>query len=172
MSGEIAAELRAIDPEDESIDRDSWVTPAWIAQAVGSWDLDPCTNERSHIRAKQSFILEEGNDGLALAKFVNRRTRVWCNPPYSRGQVIRWVRAYRHTSFCFLLRLDFSTDWMVELVPYVGLLLVPRDRRMNFEPPPGVASSSNPYPHGLLYRRAEDATPEIRKICYPWRPAP
>lgn len=151
-------------------DRDSWVTPKWIAEAVGAWDLDPATNVRSHIQALDHFMLERGQDGLALARGVSKDARVWCNPPFSRGQVIRFVRAYGHTNFCFLLRLDPSTDWFAELEPRVGLFLVPREQRIAFDAPPGVRSSSTPFPHALFYRRASDATAAIRALCYAWRP--
>lgn len=154
----------------DSPDRDTWVTSKWIADAVGEFDLDPCTNPRSHIRSKRRFVLEEGRDGLKLARYVGRSSRTWINPPYSRGQVIQWVRAYKHTRFCFLVRLDMSTDWFDELVASTELILVPRGRRIDFEPPPGVKSSSNPYPHGFLYRHFEDASPEIRALCYALEP--
>ena len=151
-------------------DRDSWVTPKWIADAVGPWDLDPATNVRSHIQAARTFMLERGQDGLALARYVGKETRVYCNPPFSRGQVIRFVRAYKHTNFCFLLRLDYSTEWFAELEPSVNLILVPKNQRVAFDAPPGAVASSTPFPHGLLYRRPEDATDAIRALCYAWVP--
>lgn len=162
--------LDGFDAVEVDPDRDAWVTPKWIADAVGEWDLDPATNERSHIRSKTTFMLDRGQDGIALARRVGRNTRVWCNPPFSRGQVIRFVRAYRHTNFCFLLRLDYSTEWFSELEPHVELILVPRNQRVAFDAPPGAKESSTPFPHGLMYRRGIDATPEIRALCYAWTP--
>lgn len=168
--GEPQFRLPGFDAVDVDPDRDAWVTPKWIADAVGDWDLDPATNERSHIRAKRTFMLDRGQDGLALSRLVGKTVRVYCNPPFSRGQVIRFVRAYRHTNFCFLLRLDYSTEWFAELEPHVGLILVPRNQRVAFDAPPGAKASSTPFPHGLLYKRREDATPAIRELCYAWRP--
>ena len=153
-------------------DRDSWCTPKWIADAIGRWDLDPCANERSHVRAGRTFSLAAGQDGLALASAVDATQRVWLNPPYSRGQVERWVRAYAHTRFCFLLRFDPSTAWFPLVYAASELVAVPVGRRVNFEPPPGVKASSNPYPHVLFFRRAEDATPAIRALCIAWRRRP
>jgi len=151
-------------------DRDAWVTPLWIADAVGPWDLDPATNERSYIKAAKTFMLDRGQDGIALARYVGKNTRCWINPPFSRGQVIKFVRAYRHTNFCFLLRLDYSTEWFAELEPHVGRILVPKNQRVAFDAPPGAVASSTPFPHGLLYKRAEDVTPAIRALCYEWEP--
>lgn len=148
-------------------DRDTWCTPLKLARALGWWDLDPCSNPRSHILARKTFSLEAKQNGLALAKFISQLTRVFCNPPYSHGNVIKWVRAYRHTRFCFLVRHDPSTDWWGELWPYVGAMATPIER-VAFEPPPGAeeGAGGSPFPHVLLYANAEDITEEIRRACY------
>ena len=156
-----------LSPDNEP-DRDTWCTPRWIAEAVGEWDLDPCSNSRSHIRAAQSCNLMRGEDGLAFAADVGPGARVWINPPYSAGQVIRWIRAYRHTRFCFLVRLDPSTEWFAELYAASSLILVPAGRRVDFDPPPGVKASINPFPHAMFYASREDATEQIRALCFAW----
>lgn len=149
--------------------RDSWCTPAWITNAIGKWDLDPCSNDRSNVRALTRFSLVDGDDGLALAATVEPERRVFINPPYSLGQVIRWVRAYAHTRFCFLLRFDPSTAWHCELYQHTSLVAIPHGRRVNFEPPPGVRASSSVFPHALYFRDASDATPEVLRSCIAWR---
>lgn len=116
--------------------RDSWCTPKWLADLLGKFDLDPCSNPRSHIRASRRLMLEEGSDGLY---------------PYAHGEVLKWVKHWRHTRFCFLLRWDPSTKWFAELIPHCTHVWFPA-RRINFEPPPGVKSSSNPFPHALYLR--------------------
>ena len=126
--------------------RDSWCTPRWLADIIGRVDLDPCGNERSHIDAESICRLVDGEDGLAtLPKSYHR---VFINPPYSRGQVLRWVRHYLNTDFIFLLRWDPSTEWFAELAPRCAAFWF-ASRRINFEPPPGVRGGSNPFPHAL-----------------------
>ncbi len=152
--------------DSDAPDRDTWCTPKWLADALGHWEIDPCSNSRSHVQADERFDLSRGQDGLnALVAGVYR---VFINPPYSRGQVIRWVNAYKHTRFCFLLRFDPSTEWFDELMRHTAVVAVP-NRRVNFEPPPGVESSSNPFPHGLFYADEDDATDEIRRLCFVMR---
>jgi hypothetical protein len=147
-------------------DRDTWTTMQKWADAVGDVELDPASNERSLIHARRTFDLSRGQDGLTLARFVSRSTRVFCNCPYSRGQVIRWVTAYRHTRFTFLLRFDVSTDWWEELWPYVSALCLPKER-MEFDPPPGVDRvPGSPFPHAFLYANADDITAAMRAACY------
>lgn len=155
--------------------RDSWCTPKWLADLLSTFDLDPCSNPRSHIRASRRLMLEEESDGLyphlgpggyALGNgcyVTGRKTtrqyvdivkpacRTFINPPYAHGEVIKWVRHWRHTRFCFLLRWDPSTAWFAELIPHCTHVWFP-PRRINFEPPPGVKSSSNPFPHALYLR--------------------
>jgi len=151
-------------------DRDTWCTPKFICDAIGEVDVDPCSNERSHVRARRTFRLDNGQDGLVLAKFVDRTSLVFVNPPYSRGEVVQWVRAYEHTRFIFLVRMDTSTAWFAELIRRTGMICVLREQRTNFEPPPGVSGSSNAFPHGLFYADAADISDAIKNLCYRWRP--
>jgi hypothetical protein len=52
--------------------------------------------------------------------------------------------------------------------PLCEVIMVPKNDRLEFVPPPGVKASSNPYPHGLYYKRAADVTEAVRALCYPW----
>lgn len=143
--------------------RGTWCTPRWLADIIGPVDLDPCSNPRSHIRAGHRLCLEEGANGLleeVSGRFrtpsggvvrANANWRTFINPPYGHGQVIRWVRHYRHTRFVYLLRWDPSTAWFPEILRASTHVWFP-SRRINFEPPPGVRSSSNAYPHALYLR--------------------
>lgn len=157
-------------PSDIEIDRNTWCTPKELAESLGDWDLDPCSNERSHIKAAREFRWERSEDGLFMATSVDANTRVFINPPYARGQVIRWVQAYAHTRFCFLLKFDPSTDWFAELMQHAHAVFWPRGTRIEFEPPPGVPpdkAGANQFPHALFYARAADATKAIREMCFP-----
>lgn len=171
VSGEEAGDdTIAAEPEVE-IDRDTWCTPKWLTDAIGSWDLDPCANERSHVKAAREFRLERSEDGLFMASKVNEGARVFINPPYS--DVLPWIEAYAHTRFCFLLKVDPSTEWFAVLMSHTKLVLFPRGTRVQFEAPEGVPpdkAKANQFPHALFYARAEDATDAIRAACFsPWR---
>jgi DNA N-6-adenine-methyltransferase (Dam) len=149
--------------------RDSFCTPKEYADAYGACDLDPFSNPRSHIKAARAFDVDRGQDGFALARYVPRSWRVWCNPPYSRGNVERAVAAYRHTRYTFLLRHDPSTAWFAELWSASDLVCNARDR-IDFEPPPGVEASNNPFPAVFFVRHEDDLTPELAALCYVMRP--
>lgn len=135
--------------------RGTWCTPAWLAELIGDVVFDPCTNDRSHIRSRYRCTGRAGDpddDGLVVAPRVPSSWLTFLNPPYERteaGGVRAWVRAYRHVDFMFLLRWDPSTEWFGELLDLNPWVWFPRNRRIEFEPPPGIDSSSNPFPHAL-----------------------
>jgi hypothetical protein len=91
---------------------------------------------------------------------------VWGQPPYEL--VPEALDHYGHTRFCFLLRFDPSTEWFRKLYRLSRLVCVTR-KRVEFEPPPGVPVSKNPYPHALYFAREEDATPAVLRACVSWR---
>ncbi len=160
-------------PAPFEIDRNTWCTPVWITEALGDVDLDPCANERSHVRAGSTFRLDRGQDGLELAANVGHDWRVFINPPYS--DVTPWVQAYAHTRFVYLLKFDPSTKWFAELIAKTGLVLIPRGTRVQFEAPLGVPpekSEANQFPHALFFARADDAPKGLLDRCYAWRIEP
>jgi hypothetical protein len=133
--------------------RGSWCTPRWLTELIGRVDLDPCGNERSHVLADRTIMWARGEDGLA-GDAVDSEEVVFVNPPYGPGQVMRWVKRYRGYRFMFLLRWDPSTEWFAELLPRTTHVWF-ADRRVDFEPPPRIRCSNNPFPHGLYLRNPD-----------------
>lgn len=131
--------------------RDSWCTPKWLADALGRFDVDPCSNERSHIQASHTLGGENPPWGDGLSAAISSNFSYFVNPPYSRGQVARWVDHYIYGDFTFLLRWDPSTAWFRRVSEASACVWFAR-QRINFEPPPGVTGGSNPYPHALFMR--------------------
>ncbi len=107
------------------------------------------------------WFTTEGGYGQATDE-----TRVWIQPPYDI--VLQALAHYGHTRFTALLRLDTSTLWFDQLWNLSEVIMVPKRDRLAFVPPPGVDASSNPFPHGLYYKRAVDVTDAVRDLCYPW----
>lgn len=153
--------------------RDSWCTPIWLTNAMGLFDLDPCANEFSTVQAR--CTVDQRGDGLfgesGMVKTgtspgvmeLGHDARVFINPPYSRGQVVRWVEHWIGTDFTFLLRWDPSTAWFRRLIAQTTLVWFPH-QRINFEPPPGVTASSNPFPHALYMASAGPNLPELAEL--------
>jgi hypothetical protein len=170
-------------PDFNDEQRGAWVTPKKYALAVGPHRLDPFSNYRSHILADFTCELERGDDGFGVGALEDKpgafytRTggygyagedwRVWIQPDYE--YVLEAIRHYGHTRFTALLRLDPSTVWFDELYAISEVIYVPRGDRIEFDPPPGVKASANPFPHGFFYKHAQDATPALRALCFEWR---
>lgn len=138
-----AAACEAVDEDPTS---DAWTTPLWVAELVGRWDLDPASNPRSHIRARRSYQLERGEDGLRLPW----RGSIYCNPPYS--EPLPWCeRLARHEApWCALVKLDTSTRWWAVLL-LSGASWAPFRRRLRFGLP-GRRDAAPPFCSALIWR--------------------
>jgi hypothetical protein len=104
--------------QDERDLSDATCTPKWLAdflyKARGNrpFDLDPCSNERSHIIAHWSFSLEKKLDGLKLPW----RGEVFKNNPFSAPMLWQEKAVYeltlgRCTELVELCKMDPSTEW-------------------------------------------------------------
>jgi DNA N-6-adenine-methyltransferase (Dam) len=124
---------------------DKWCTPAWVADALGPFDLDPCSNLRSKIISGQTYQLERGEDGLALPWTGS----VYCNPPYSA--VTPWARklAAHDAPWCALVKLDPSTKWWAILMAS-GARHAGFRSRLKFEQP-GKSLTAN-FASALVWR--------------------
>lgn len=156
------------------VERGTWCTPKEVADDVGPWDPDPFTNPRSHVVAAVRCMLEDGGNGLVdpeepgsyrsgrdgIRQVALRSDRVWIQPPYTI--VDRAIAHYGHTRFCALLRFAPDTRWFQRLIAVSSVVAIPLGWRLDFEPPPGIPQSSNPYPHALYYRDERDVTEAVR----------
>jgi hypothetical protein len=155
-------------------DRDSYCTPSWLTVMLPEVDLDPCSNSRSTVRARKTYSLERGEDGLRLPW----RDAVFINPPYS--DVYPWVdrlwncydRSEGVTSAGFLVNCDPSTKWWKVLCSVLPVRF-DFDKRIQFDPPPGVTRSSNSKPQSLLCDEAfwNACDPALAKFGTLWRRA-
>ena len=65
--------------------KDEWLTPPFIVQALGDFDLDPCSPiNRPWDTAKLHYNIND--DGLSK----EWNGRVWCNPPYGL-ECAKWL---------------------------------------------------------------------------------
>lgn len=93
------------DASDMTGASDTWLTPRWLLDAVGPFDLDPCSDPSRHTPAARHIVGIEGGDGL----LETWSGTVFCNPPYSRGSLPVWLRKCVSASHL--------CDWIVALVP-------------------------------------------------------
>jgi hypothetical protein len=66
--------------------KNEWLTPPWILERLGTFDLDPCAPiSRPWETARQHFTVSD--NGLSK----QWQGRVWCNPPYG-SETWQWVK--------------------------------------------------------------------------------
>lgn len=86
---------------------DIWLTPLWITNALGPFDLDPCGEQ--HHRTAKTIYSENGLEKKWFGK-------VWLNPPYSEVGV--WVnRLAEHGCGIALVFARTETKWAQEVLP-------------------------------------------------------
>ena len=66
--------------------KEEWFTPGYIIDALGSFDLDPCTSREAKI-LNPIAITNYTYDGL-INDWIGR---VWCNPPYGK-KTFEWIK--------------------------------------------------------------------------------
>lgn len=130
-----------------TVDSDAWCTPRELARLLGHFDVDPCSNSRSHVQATTRYILEDGEDGLARGWGYS----VFVNGPYS--DPLPWCRrlAKHDGAACALWKLDPTTKWFAVLVE-AGYTWAPFRARLAFEQPSKPPITAN-FPSVLMWRR-------------------
>jgi hypothetical protein len=116
---------------------DAQCTPRDLALDLGPFDLDPCANPRSHVRALTQYMLERGEDGLSLPW---RDVSVFCNGPYSNP--LPWCERLRahEGPWCSLWKCDTTTRWFAELMA-AGASWAPFRNRLRYERPGNCGSA-------------------------------
>ena len=90
-----------------------WLTPRWIVDALGPFDLDPCApppERRLWATASQHY--DETQDGLSLPW----HGLVWCNPPYGPHTKSWLRRCADHGDAIALVCARTDTRWFHEHV--------------------------------------------------------
>lgn len=84
---------------------DTWLTPPWLLERLGKFDLDPCP--------------PNGDDGLNY----EWSGRVWLNPPYSKNDLFMQKMAF-HGRGMALVFARTETKWFQKWVfPYAKSIL-------------------------------------------------
>jgi len=112
---------------------DKLKTPAWVYEALGKIDLDPCAGIDTQI-GHTNFAIERGENGLELpwTGFV------YCNPPFSQKQ--QWAKKMIEHGYGILILPERGS------APWFGLLAITAGRywvmgkKINFI---GGSSSNN-----------------------------
>jgi hypothetical protein len=114
------------------------LTPRWIVEAVGPFDLDPCAaTERPWDCAARNYV--EADDGLTLPW----EGRVWLNPPFDRYQVAKWMQKLAdHGDGIALVHARTEAEWFQPVWHHASLILF-LGKRLKFCRPDGSEQPAN-----------------------------
>lgn len=95
-----------LDPQGHEGKTNVWLTPKWILNKLGTFDLDPCAHS-GWITAENHFY----DNGLER----EWHGRVWLNPPYGRD-IGRWLQKLQtHGNGIALVFARTDTSWFQTL---------------------------------------------------------
>src|SRR5712671_2910106 len=109
------------------------LTPRWIIEALGPFDLDPCAADPRPWDCANGNLCE-ADDGIRRAW----TGRVWLNPPFDRYKVARWIgRLAEHGHGTALLHARTETEWFRICWNKAGAILF-MAKRLTFMKPDGT----------------------------------
>lgn len=116
---------------------DDWITPKWLVDRLGPFDLDPCASESQPWPcAKRQYTIADGGLMLPWSGLA------WCNPPYGRSTGAWLNRLALHGQGIALVFARTDTRMFFEYVwPHASCLLFIRGR-LTFHYPDGAASKA------------------------------
>lgn len=138
---------------------DSWITPRWLLDRLGEFDLDPCAcDPQPWATAKRMLTVHDNGLLHSWEGFV------WCNPPYGRAASVWLNRLALHGSGIALVfartetRMFFQDVW-----PLASSLLFLKGRLTFCYPdgtePRGGANSGGP---SVLIGYGDEAVDRLR----------
>ncbi len=114
---------------------DDWLTPHYIIEALGEFDLDPCASNGLGQQPTARLMFRLPDDGL-LAEWNGR---VWLNPPYSRSVIGRWLeRMANHGNGIALVFSRTDSAWFQNYVLSKADAILWIERRIRFLTPDGA----------------------------------
>lgn len=139
---------------------DEWYTPKWVIDALGPFDLDPCSPaERPFDTAAVHWT--KSQDGLLMPWGIGR---VWLNPPYSKDLLRAFVeRLAAHGNGIALLKNRTDNVLFHEVIfPKADSMLFVR-KRIQFLTPDG--KKGNPFSGSLGYKTSDSFRSAAQCIC-------
>lgn len=99
----------ATDPQSHAGKTNVWLTPLWLIQELGTFDLDPCA-EPGHDTALAKWYGPKGggHSGLEPEWFG----RVWLNPPYGKHTKDWLAKLQQHGNGIALVFARLETKWI------------------------------------------------------------
>lgn len=120
-------------------DTDNWITPKYITDALGVFDLDPCAHtQMPWFHAKKSYTILD--DGLTQ-DWIGR---VWLNPPFNQYIIGAWMeKMSEHKNGVMLISAACETKRFKKHVWNKATGICFLDHRPHFRLPNGEKAITN-----------------------------
>jgi len=145
-----------------SVGQDEWITPKFILDALGPFDLDPCCAvDQPWATAAKAFTIED--DGLSQIWLGS----VWMNPPYGRATGTWLDRLSQHGDGVALIFARTETRMFVDHVwsEADGLLFL--HGRLWFHHTSGERACANSGAPSVLVAYGDSAVQRLRDCGLP-----
>jgi hypothetical protein len=136
----------------------TYLTPPYIIEELGPFDTDPCAATGQPWPTADRHWTEE-DDGLEKPWYG----LVWCNPPFERYGVDKWVRRMAgHRSGILLVHARTETEWFKPIWARAsGLLFLAH--RLHFHKIDGGRHEANSGAPVVLASFGEEAARRLRR---------
>lgn len=118
---------------------DDWITPKFIIDRLGPFDLDPCACSPQPWETAKTMWALPGHDGLDQEWFG----RVWLNPPYGKAATWWLCRMAKHAHGTVLIFARTETHAFQKYVLGEALGLLFLRGRLHFHFPSGERAKGN-----------------------------
>lgn len=142
---------------------DDWLTPRWVLDPLGPFDLDPCASIKQPWKtAKTQWTIDD--DGLS--RHWGKYRRVWLNPPYG-GAAKEWVqRLTLHGQGLLLWCPRTGTiAWQEYIFPKASALFFFKGRIRFCRPITGEQALA--FNDSVLVSYGKEELPVMRRLPYP-----
>lgn len=140
------------------VSSDEWYTPKWLIDALGPFDLDPCSPAVRPFETAARYFTKD-DDGL---KHDWGRSLVWLNPPYSRDLLNAFVKklAEHNNGIALLINRQDNLLFQNVIFPRAASMIFLR-HRIHFTDVNGRAG--NPPTGHCLVAFGDEADRRLRK---------
>lgn len=129
------------DPVSHSGKTNTWLTPKWIIDALGHFDLDPCGYPGHHTAER---LICAPNDGLSQ----QWQGRIWLNPPYGKNTG-KWLsKLAHHRNGIALVFARTDTKWLQPILYLHPVFFI--EGRIKFLKPDGSEATNAGAPSILI----------------------
>lgn len=117
----------------------TWLTPPWILDRLGRFDLDPCAAPEPRPWATAEHHIALPDDGLSAPW----EGRVWLNPPYSTQAALWLAKMADHNHGTALIFARTDTRWFQDHILAKATALLFLRGRVKFHRADGTEGTDN-----------------------------